>query len=312
MKTQIIRITGPDGVGKSTTCLDLINYFESKGYKCSYLKVYDDDAKNIYSPDQLDSLEDTVREDFFINLARKQIEAAKILKEKGFIVFLDGSWERSYTFSVGRKTLTQEYLTNLYKGLGEECENVIDMTFFLSTSVISAQERMAARNRLSKLDQCALDNHADILASFFVLKDRYNWYHIDTEELDSKRIINIISTILENSKNPSAADYLGQLVDVIVDRPLGSLHPKHQFNYMVNYGYIKNSLGLDGEELDAYILGVDTPIESFQGICIAVIHRINDSDDKLIVVPDGITLSDDEVRTLTHFQEKYFESEIIR
>ena len=43
-----------------------------------------------------------------------------------------------------------------------------------------------------------------------------------------------------------------------------------------------------------------------------MIHRTNDNVDKLIVVPEGKEISDEEIRKLTHFQEQYFESEIIR
>jgi inorganic pyrophosphatase len=68
----------------------------------------------------------------------------------------------------------------------------------------------------------------------------------------------------------------------------------------------------DGEELDAYVLGVEQPLDQFKGKCIAIIHRIDDNEDKLIVVPDEMTLSDDEIRRLTEFQERFFEIEIIR
>ena len=54
------------------------------------------------------------------------------------------------------------------------------------------------------------------------------------------------------------------------------------------------------------------PIDSFKGKCIAIIHRTNDNDDKLIIVPDGITYSDDAINALTEFQEKYFEHIIMR
>ena len=73
-----------------------------------------------------------------------------------------------------------------------------------------------------------------------------------------------------------------------------------------------DTLSPDGEELDAYVLGVDEPLESFEGICVAIVHRTNNNDDKLIVVPEGVELSDDEIRDATHFQEQYFESEIIK
>ena len=79
-----------------------------------------------------------------------------------------------------------------------------------------------------------------------------------------------------------AKPYLGKEVEVIIDRPLGSKHPKHDFVYQVNYGYIPNTKAPDGGELDAYVLGVERPIESFTGKCVAIIHRLNDDDDKLL------------------------------
>lgn len=107
-------------------------------------------------------------------------------------------------------------------------------------------------------------------------------------------------------------DYLGKIVYAKIDRPKDSLHPKYGFKYLVNYGYVPNTVSGDGEELDCYVLGVDESIESFKGKCIAIIHRTNDDDDKLIIIPDGMDFTDEEIRELTHFQEKYFESEIIR
>ena len=54
-------------------------------------------------------------------------------------------------------------------------------------------------------------------------------------------------------------------------------------------------------------------MEKFSGKCIAVIHRLNDDDDKLVVVTkDGEGITDDEIIKLTFFQEKYFKSIIIR
>ena len=50
---------------------------------------------------------------------------------------------------------------------------------------------------------------------------------------------------------------LNKFVTVTVDRPLGSFHPKYpDLYYPVNYGYIKGVMALDGEEQDAYILGI--------------------------------------------------------
>jgi len=107
-------------------------------------------------------------------------------------------------------------------------------------------------------------------------------------------------------------EYLGKEVLVKMDMPLGCKHPNHGFIYPVNYGYIPNTVSGDGEELDAYVLGEHTPLEEFKGIVIAIIHRINDNDDKLVVMKEGRNYSDDQIRALTEFQEQYFESIIIR
>lgn len=110
----------------------------------------------------------------------------------------------------------------------------------------------------------------------------------------------------------TANNFLGKIVKIKVDRPLGSKHPKHNFIYPVNYGYVPNTISGDGEELDAYILGTFEPLDEFTGKCIAIIHRINDDDDKLIVVPADKTYSNKEIIALTEFQERFFTSIIIR
>ena len=108
------------------------------------------------------------------------------------------------------------------------------------------------------------------------------------------------------------ANDLGKEVYVKIDRPLGSRHPKHGFMYMLNYGFIPDTISGDGEEIDAYIVGEFEPVMESRGKVIAIIHRTNDDDDKLIVSKEGIEYSDDAIRALTEFQEKYFESIIIR
>lgn len=81
--------------------------------------------------------------------------------------------------------------------------------------------------------------------------------------------------------------YLEKTLEVKIDRPFGSKHPKHGFIYPVNYGYVPNTISGDGEELDCYVLGVFEPLETFRGKCIAIIHRLDDNDDKLIIVPEN-------------------------
>lgn len=105
---------------------------------------------------------------------------------------------------------------------------------------------------------------------------------------------------------------LGSTITVTVDRPLGTYHPKHNdIFYTINYGYVENMIALDGEEQDAYIIGVDTPVESFTGKVIAVIHRVNDVEDKLVVAPMNSAFTKEEIIEQVNFQEKFFDIEII-
>ena len=111
----------------------------------------------------------------------------------------------------------------------------------------------------------------------------------------------------------NATDYIGKEVYVKIDRPIGSSHPKYSDHiYLVNYGFVPNTISGDGEELDCYILGEYKPLNEYIGKCIAIIHRLNEDDDKLIVVPKDKTFTDSEIKLLTDFQEMYYESVIIR
>ncbi len=110
-----------------------------------------------------------------------------------------------------------------------------------------------------------------------------------------------------------AKKYLGKEVEVVIDRPLGSKHPEYGFKYKANYGYVPGTEAPDGEELDAYFLGGNKPVRKGRGKCIAVIHRLNDDDDKLVVVVQGKEeMKDGEIKKAVSFQEKWFEWEIRR
>lgn len=105
---------------------------------------------------------------------------------------------------------------------------------------------------------------------------------------------------------------IGEKVKVIIDRPLGTYHLKHKdIFYTVNYGYVEGVIASDGEEQDAYVLGVDKPLKEFKGVILAIVHRFNDVEDKWIVVPEGIIFSQEEIIKQVEFQEKFFNFEII-
>ncbi len=121
------------------------------------------------------------------------------------------------------------------------------------------------------------------------------------------------SLVMESKSLSLAKPFLGKEVEVIIDRPLGSKHPKHGFAYEANYGYISDTKAPDGEELDAYVLGIDDSVVAFKGVCVAIIHRLDDDDDKLVVVPKELgNMSDEKIKKATNFQEQYFTSVIIR
>lgn len=109
-------------------------------------------------------------------------------------------------------------------------------------------------------------------------------------------------------RSRSTRKLLGKIVTVQVDRPIGYLHG--DILYPVNYGFVPGLMGGDGEEQDAYILGVDTPLSSFTGRVIAVIRRHNDCEDKLVVAPEGLSLHQGQIAQAVRFQEQYFISTI--
>lgn len=117
---------------------------------------------------------------------------------------------------------------------------------------------------------------------------------------------------MNTSAYPNATSFLGKIVTAKIDQPLNSRHPEWGFSYPVNYGYLPGVPAPDGEDLDVYVLNNAHPLTEFTGECIAIIHRLNDNDDKLILVPPDQTLTNAEIQTQTYFQEQFFESVIYR
>lgn len=112
---------------------------------------------------------------------------------------------------------------------------------------------------------------------------------------------------------PAHKATIGQKVHIVIDRPLGSTHPVHDdIVYEVNYGFAPGYMAGDGEYQDAYVLGVNEPIEKIDGVIVAIIHRHNDNEDKWVVAPEWYTPTNEEIIAKTDFQEKYFSSTLIR
>jgi inorganic pyrophosphatase len=106
----------------------------------------------------------------------------------------------------------------------------------------------------------------------------------------------------------NAGDFLNRIVHIKIDRPLGSRHPTHGFIYPANYGHVPDTLAPDGEPIDAYVLGIFEPIAEFTGRCLAIVHRLDDDDDKLVIVPEDRQFSDEQIQALVEFQERFFTS----
>jgi len=121
-----------------------------------------------------------------------------------------------------------------------------------------------------------------------------------------------IKSVVGNSESLELAkQFLGGKVEIIIDRPLGSRHPEYGFVYKVNYGYVAGAKAPDGDNLDAYYLGCAKPLQAAKGKVVAIIHRANNDDDKLVVAAAGCQPSDDEIRQTVDFQEKWFDVEIV-
>ena len=105
---------------------------------------------------------------------------------------------------------------------------------------------------------------------------------------------------------------LGKIVKVTVDRPLGSHHPNYEdLIYPINYGYVEGIIAPDGEEQDAYILGINNPVNEYTGKIIAIVHRLDDVEDKWVVAPETASYTKEEIIKQIEFQEKFFKYEII-
>lgn len=114
---------------------------------------------------------------------------------------------------------------------------------------------------------------------------------------------------MDDRRKQILESFLGKTVRVEVDRPIGYVHG--DIVYPVNYGYISGALAGDGEEQDAYVLGVNTPLTSFVGRVIGAVCRKNDCEDKLVVAPEGVLFHQGQIAEMVRFQEQYFDTYII-
>lgn len=141
------------------------------------------------------------------------------------------------------------------------------------------------------------------------------YYHSNGTEicLNSLKMIKVTYDELEFAMRKSLVEsYLGKTVKIAIDRPIGYVHHKENYSltYPINYGYIPDVFGGDGEELDVYLLGVDAAVSEYTAKIIAVVHHHNDVEDKLVAAPEGMSFTAEEISNAVRFQEQYYNSEV--
>ena len=111
---------------------------------------------------------------------------------------------------------------------------------------------------------------------------------------------------------PDLTAYLGQTVVVDIDRPRGSHHPRHpDLVYPLNYGVISGTVPGDGNPIDVYVLGPDTPLQTVEGHVVAVVIRDDGNEDKLVAATTIGTPTAPEKRRAILFQEQHFRSRLV-
>lgn len=113
-------------------------------------------------------------------------------------------------------------------------------------------------------------------------------------------------------RHAQVQSYLGKTVTIGIDRPIGYVHHKagKTLVYPINYGYIPGVLGGDEEELDVFLVGVNEPVSEFTGRIIGIAYRADDVEDKLVMAPEGMDFTAEQIARAVQFQEKYYHTTI--
>ena len=104
-----------------------------------------------------------------------------------------------------------------------------------------------------------------------------------------------------------ASEWIGRRIEVIIDRPLGTSHPRWPaIFYSVNYGYVPGTLSGDGEPVDVYILGEDRALGEVSAHVVGIVHREDDNEDKLVAAISMCEVTPDDIMKQVRFVEQYF------
>ena len=133
-----------------------------------------------------------------------------------------------------------------------------------------------------------------------------------TKIMTTKNVMSDGSTMSLQARHEQVEGYLGKEVTIEIDRPVGYVHHKGEKTliYPINYGFIPNVFGGDGEELDVFLVGVNEPVASYTGRIIGIVYRADDVEDKLVMAPLDKSFTAKEIARAVYFQEKYYQSTI--
>lgn len=152
-----------------------------------------------------------------------------------------------------------------------------------------------------------------LMSLFETYPQKLTEYTLMCERLDRQKLCAYID---REKRLCESLAWLGKTVNITMDRPIGTRHPKHpEIIYPINYGYIPGVIGGDGEELDVYLYGADTPLNTAVCTVAGIIHRLDDNEDKLFAIIGGTgenIPTAKEMRDICHFQEQFHSSQIIR
>lgn len=152
-----------------------------------------------------------------------------------------------------------------------------------------------------------------LISLFETYPQKLTEYTLMCERLDIQKLCEYID---REKRLCESLTWLGKTVNITMDRPIGAHHPKHpEIVYPINYGYIPDVIGGDGEELDVYLYGADIPLNTAVCTVVGIIHRLDDNEDKLFAVMGENAQSipsAKEIRDICRFQEQFHSSQIIR
>ncbi|MCR5516757.1 MAG: NUDIX hydrolase [Lachnospira sp.] len=103
-----------------------------------------------------------------------------------------------------------------------------------------------------------------------------------------------------------------ETVTVKIDHPLGSTDEDNpSIVYPINCGYVERDceIGQNGEfsRQEAYVLGVDVPLDEFTGVLTAVARRKDDANSVWLVVPENIHYTRQQLEEMIYFSEQYYD-----